>query len=489
MKTPEKPVLQYRWALRDDAGGRALVYFGLRNPPLHGRNYISLDQGMAALFEKLDGRPASELPEELLASRLFAELVAEGVVVDAAERRGSADAQSRQSCVTCVADDVMLPGLEFDERGVCAFCQCYEKARESGYTAGPGNQIDDEELLRIARENTDSRFDAMVLCTGGKDSIYLLWYLAKKLGLRVLAVSWNMPYTNDTCKENIQRALKVLPDVELIERTLPWNMVRDAMRGQFAHSGLPCLCPTVAHVLFYPLAAQERIPLVMHGVEDVQLAVMSYVMEQLGSKDENPQAPASMRQQTLGFLHLLAKTPEPETPYAFNADFLNYQRGIRASLPSIYAPLDRLLDQAQHDESMFLPQLRRLKTNESYGSWKDVAELMHREMNWRMPPGHKALLHTSCRIEQVKDYCQYHRFRNMRSTFFPQSIVEIGAAVFFGLLTREEALAEVEALGYHGEPAPLAGLLDDLGMAEQQAHDVGAWGEARFSLCDCCREE
>jgi len=91
----------------------------------------------------------------------------------------------------------------------------------------------------------------------GKDSTFLLWYLAKKLGLRVLAASWNMPYTNDTCHGNIRRALELLPDVELVERTLPVNAARDAMRAQFDHVGMPCLCPTVAHALFFPLAATD----------------------------------------------------------------------------------------------------------------------------------------------------------------------------------------------------------------------------------------
>ena len=39
----------------------------------------------------------------------------------------------------------------------------------------------------------------------------------------------SMPYTNDTCRRNIRRSLELLPDVELVERTLPVNAVRDAM--------------------------------------------------------------------------------------------------------------------------------------------------------------------------------------------------------------------------------------------------------------------
>jgi hypothetical protein len=99
-----------------------------------------------------------------------------------------------------------------------------------------------------------------------------------------------------------------------------------------------------------------------------------------------------------------------------------------------------------------------------------------------MQPGHKGLLHTSCRIEPVKDHCQLSRFRNMRSTFFPQSIVEVSAGIYFGLISREEGLAELKHLGYYGEPDPLAPLLGDLGLQEQSLEEHG---EMRFSFCNC----
>ncbi len=484
MKTPEHPVLQHRWAVRDGRGGKALVYYGLRNPPRHQQAVVSIPDVLAEALIRLDGSASlASLPRAVRESEDFLSLVEQGIVVDGPDQRQPSTASRKQSCVRCVADDHLLPGLEFDERGVCAFCQCYELAQGHGGSAGPRNQADDAELLSIAASNTESRFDVMVLCTGGKDSTFLLWYLAKKLGLRVLAASWNMPYTNETCRRNLRRALELLPQVELVERTLSRDDIRAAMHAQFGNVGVPCLCPTVAHALFFPLAEQERIPVVMQGVEEVQLAVMSYVMHSLQSgKGQAPAEPPSIRQQTLQFLDMVVNAPEPANPFSLSADFIHYQRSIRSVLAPIYAPLHRMLERAKGDESAFLPQLRRLRTNELYGTWAEVAELMHREMDWRMPPDHKGLLHTSCRIEKVKDYCQYMRFRNMRSTFFPQSIVEVSAGVFFGLLSREQGLEEVAELGYHREPEVMAELLGDLGMDEgsRKTH-----GEAVYSLCAC----
>jgi hypothetical protein len=483
MHLPVHPVLQYRWAMRESRDGKVLVYYGLRNPPHHQETVLPVPDVLAALMAGLDGATSlGSLPEAVRESEDFSRLVAQEIVVDKQDQRQPSTADHKQTCTRCVVDDSLLPGLEFDARGVCAFCQCYERAEQAGGFAGPRNAVDDATLLSIAEGNKDSRFDVMVLCTGGKDSTYLLWYLAKKLGLRVLAASWNMPYTNDTCRRNIRRALELLPDVELVERTLPGNAVRDAMRAQFGQVGAPCLCPTVAHVLFFPLAAAERIPMVMQGVEEVQLAVMSYVMRNLQSGGPSRPVPSSIRAQTLQFLELAANAPEPADPFSLMADYIRYQRSVRRSLDPLYGPLDRLLKRAREDESVFMPQFLRLKTNTLYGSWSEVAALMQKEMDWRMPPGQKGLLHTSCRIEKVKDYCQYMRFRNMRSTAFPQSIVEVGAGVSFGLLSREEGLREVAELGYHREPAVMAELLGDLGICEADRH---GHGETVYSLCDC----
>lgn len=488
MALPAHPALQYRWQLREDdeKDKFVLVYYGLRNPPRNTRSVLGIDSQIAGAVAALDGsRALADLPDPLTAHPGFIRLVEEGVIVDAGDLRQPATPENRRQCVRCINDNYLIPGLEFDENGVCAFCQCYERAQKAGASAGPQNFITEAELLEASRGNTQSRFDVMVLCTGGKDSTYLLWLLAKKLKLRVLAVAWNMPYTNDTCRENLRRAIKLLPSVELIERTLPQDMIRKAMQAQFNTVGVPCLCPTVAHVLFFPLAVAERIPFIMQGVEEVQLAVASYVMGELKSGNKDRPAPArSQREMTLDFFSMVASPPEPDPPYAMISEFFLYQRAIRQHLAPLYRQFDQTLEAAFKDPKLPVPELRRLKTNETYGTWKEAGELIKKEMAWQTPPGHKGLLHTSCRIETVKDYCQFMRFKNMRTTFFPQSVVEVSAGVYFGLLSREQGLAELECLGYYGEPAPLAPLLDDLGILEREGH-----GEMRFSLCGCCDQK
>ncbi len=483
MRTLERPALQYRWQVKETKTGTQLVYFGLRNPPHHTQGIIPLPPELSDRLRSLDGRTAAkDLPSDLTDHAMYARLIAEGIIVEARDVRQPSSKDSFRQCVRCVTNDYVLPGLEFDEKGLCAFCQCYELAERSGQGVALQEGITDEDLIRISSENTGSRFDAMVLYTGGKDSTYLLWYLAKKLKLRVLVASWNMPYTNDTCRENMVRAMRVLPDVEFVDRTLPSRMVRQAMRDQFERVGWPCLCPTVAHALFYPLAVQENIPLIMHGVEEVQMAVMNYVMTEIRTGQARTERVFDHRADTLNFLRMVARVSEPPQPYSLTADLTRHMSSVSELLAPVYKPLNDILTMAEGDPGMPIPILHRLKSNTAYGSWAKAVELIKQEMDWRMPPGQKGLLHTSCRLEKVKDHCQFKRFQSARSTFLPQAVVELGAGVYFGLLSREDALEELKESGYYNEPQVLSELIRDLGIDPGEGQ---APGEMSWTLDKC----
>ena len=462
--TPARPVLQYRWKLEKDGADSILVHYGLRNYGRHTQRAIKLEPAAAEMIRTLDGkRGIPDLSSDPGARTAIEDLVSQGILVDAPARRKPATPETRQVCVKCVNDDYILPGLEFDERGVCAFCQCYEHSK--GLNALTANAMTEEDLLYAAGRKTGSRFDAMVLFTGGKDSSFLLWYLGKKLELRVLAAFWNMPYTSDSARDNIRRAMKRLPNVEFIERTVAWDVIKSAMCGQLHRVGMPCLCPTVAFALFYPLAVQEKIPMILAGIEEVQMAIMEYVFPK-GAK--TPAAgPPSPRQQTLSFLKYRAMPGPIRPPVAYDMELANYHASIKEQLAPLYAPLEEILRAADANPGMEIPLIKRLNTNKSYGNWQDVVTLLQRELDWQMPPGQKSMLHTSCRIEQVKDYMQFMRFRNMRTAFFPQSIVEISASVHFGLLPRDQALHQLDDLGYGKPPDVLFSMLADLGITDQ----------------------
>jgi hypothetical protein len=142
---------------------------------------------------------------------------------------------------------------------------------------------------------------------------------------------------------------------------------------------------------------------------------------------------------------------------------------MKDQLGSIYHPLERVLETFPPEK---LPLTKRLKSEEVYGTWGEVREIIAKELDWQMPPGQKGLLHTSCDIETVKDYSQFRRFVEMRTMEMPQSAVELSAAVHFGQITRSEALTELSERGYWAQPHELKPLLDRLEITPADVKDM-----------------
>jgi len=162
--------------------------------------------------------------------------------------------------------------------------------------------------------------------------------------------------------------------------------------------------------------------------------------------------------------------------FSWHSEQLKVQASIKEALADYYRPFLSVLDKLSDNlpgKNIFLPQIKRLASNQVYGSWTDVVELLKREMGWQMPNGQESMLHTSCCLEEVKDYTQDNMFKNMRTTLLPQSIIEISAAVYNGLISREEGLRELAARGYDRTPRSLELLLADLEIDSRRSNSEG----------------
>jgi hypothetical protein len=98
-------------------------------------------------------------------------------------------------CERCLLP-ATTPGLVIDSDGVCSICRDYVPQQPLG-----------EQALREALvypKGNHSDYDCLVPLSGGADSIYNVYYLRKKMGLRVLAVH----YDHGLGSENKDKMLK-----------------------------------------------------------------------------------------------------------------------------------------------------------------------------------------------------------------------------------------------------------------------------------------
>jgi N-acetyl sugar amidotransferase len=87
-------------------------------------------------------------------------------------------------CKKCVLPDTK-PGLNFDENGVCSACRFAEIKKTINWEERTKNL---KEICRIAK-SYNREYDCIVPVSGGKDSVFQVYYMKHVMKMRVLCVS------------------------------------------------------------------------------------------------------------------------------------------------------------------------------------------------------------------------------------------------------------------------------------------------------------
>ena len=108
-----KYYLQTRWQLENNK----LEYYGLRNKKNLFKNSLKLTENQVKIVK--------ELPKELTNQeiRKVRRLINTQIVKKAALKTIPTSIEEARFCQGCVANDFIIPGIEFDEKGFCPLCQ------------------------------------------------------------------------------------------------------------------------------------------------------------------------------------------------------------------------------------------------------------------------------------------------------------------------------------------------------------------------------
>ena len=107
-------------------------------------------------------------------------------------------------CSKCIYNDKII-GIEFDEKGVCSYCNQIENLKlEYGTGVKKGKDKFQEILHKIKSEGKNKKYDCIIGVSGGTDSSYLL-YMSKQWGLRPLAVHYDNTWNSTIATENIRK--------------------------------------------------------------------------------------------------------------------------------------------------------------------------------------------------------------------------------------------------------------------------------------------
>jgi len=183
--------------------------------------------------------------------------------------------QDLQVCSRCVMDTTAVE-IEFYEDGRCSFCKNYDEniSRDLHDDAEGAAQLA-AMIEQIKRRGKDNQYDCLIGLSGGVDSSYVAYLVARKYGLRTLAVHLDNGWNSELSVANIEKLVKAL-NIDLYTHVLDWNEFRD-IQVSFLKSSISNIEIPTDHAIWAVLiktAAKMKIPYIIAGNNVVTESIM-----------------------------------------------------------------------------------------------------------------------------------------------------------------------------------------------------------------------
>lgn len=303
-------------------------------------------------------------------------------------------------CTRCVMDQT-IPEIQFDEQGECQFCKIHD-VLEMKYPLGkPGEERLEKVIEKIKLAGKGKPYDCLCGTSGGRDSTWTL-LLAKKYGLRPLAVHFDNGWNSEIAVRNIKNATEIL-NIDLETVVADWDEFKDIQMA-FLKASVPDVeVPTdvAIHKVMHKIAAKEGIKYILNG-------------HSFRTEGVSPRGWTYMDGRYIRSIQKKFGQVGLKDFHNFNINDLIYYsfiKGIKVIPILNYLPYDQ----------------------------KEVSEMITKELNWEYYGGHH---HESTYTEFIQSYLLPKKFNiDKRKT-------ELSALIRSGQISRAEALAEIEGSTY-----------------------------------------
>ena len=131
-----------------------------------------------------------------------------------------------QQCSISVMDTIADPDITFDEKGICNYYYEYKKATaEKVFPGEIGEKKLNDIIQQIKEDGKGNEYDCIMGLSGGVDSTYVA-YLAKKMGLRPLAIHFDNGWNSELAVMNIENVITKL-GFDLYTYVINWDEFKD----------------------------------------------------------------------------------------------------------------------------------------------------------------------------------------------------------------------------------------------------------------------
>lgn len=318
-------------------------------------------------------------------------------------------ASAKPICKSCVLPEAP-PHITFDSEGVCNLCRDFERDQEKEL----GQKLLESDLLKILNKHKGKgKYDVLCMCSGGKDSTSALYYMVTRYKLNPLAFTFDNGFETPDAIANVQRAVDKLGVDFLFFKS---NYMKDMFKKILETGSKAVLCHPCSlwyMDLAYETAARYEIPIIIAGWTKGQSTGQT-VMNKCGCN---------------------ASAPEFKEMGAATREFLDTYVRNDPRYKDFPASMEELLKKAQakHKAMVLSPHWFLPFDQETY-----VATIK-KELGWEYPrlsyPGRS----TNCALNfvSVANSMKYYGYTHYH--------VEMSKMIRQGVLSREEALADLES--------------------------------------------
>jgi N-acetyl sugar amidotransferase len=185
-----------------------------------------------------------------------------------------------KKCTRCLTPET-VDTITYDEQGVCSVCRQIEFKEDKIDWDDRWNQLQ----AMIAEYKDKDIYDCVVPYSGGKDSVFQLYYIVKVLKLKPLVIRYNHWGYRPLVEENNTSVFKQL-GVDVVEMTTSFHTVRETMLEAMKRRGDFCWhCHTGIYAGVMHMAVKFGVPLIFWGESTAEYHSW-YTFEEMEEVDE-----------------------------------------------------------------------------------------------------------------------------------------------------------------------------------------------------------
>ena len=326
-------------------------------------------------------------------------------------------------CTRCILPDT-YPGIEFNEEGVCNYCLAH---KEWSYL---GKEKLDEFLEPF--RNKGERYDCVVGISGGRDSSYMLYYLAKEYDLRMVAYTADHGFIPEVAKTNMKRMTDTLgvelvtEETDFLKRCVQNNVSAWLRKPSPAMVPMICCgCKLGGPRGLLGFAKRNKIPVIAVGIDTpVERANLKW-----GFFSDNPLSRRVSKNRQLSLLlglsYELAQNPFYLTPRSMAVYVAEYLYYFNLNIEGI--------QRLRYPDQTILNLYRYVEWDED-----KILSTIKSELGWRQDPSSAWSWRFDCKMSYLKN------FLYRESVGFTEKDDGLSTMIREGMITREEALERLE---------------------------------------------